>query len=163
MRHTLSVMFENQFNALPRIVGLFSGRAYNIDSISFGQGEEPGLTRMTISTDGDERVIEQIAKQLHKLVDVTKVIDLTFEPYVERELALVKVYATPSNRAEVIQLANIFRANIIDISPKTLTLEVTGKKDKVDAALGMLKQFGLQEVARTGSVALKREYQGETE
>ena len=108
-------------------------------------------------------MIEQIAKQLHKLVDVTKVIDLTFEPYVERELALVKVYATPANRAEVIQLANIFRANIIDISPKTLTLEVTGKQDKVDAALGMLKQFGLQEVARTGSVALKREYQGETE
>jgi acetolactate synthase-1/3 small subunit len=160
MKHTISVLFENKFNAIPRIVGLFSGRGYSIESISFGQGEEPGLTRATITTEGDEQIIEQIAKHLHKLVDVLKVVDLTFEPFVERELALVKVNSTPSNRAEIMQVTDIFRAKIIDISPKTLTIEVTGKSDKVNAAIGMLMQFGIREIARTGSVALKREYQG---
>jgi len=162
MKHILSVSFENRFNTIPRITGLFSGRGFNIDSISFGQGEEPGLTRMILTTHGDEEIIEQIAKQLHKLIDVTKVQDLTYEPYVERELALVKVGSTTSTQSEIIQLANIFRAKIIDISPKTMTIEVTGKEDKVTAALGMLKQFGLLEVARTGSVALRREFQGHT-
>lgn len=162
MKHILSVAFENRFNAIPRITGLFSGRGFNIDSISFGQGEEPGLTRMVLTTQGDEQIIEQIAKQLHKLIDVTKVQDLTYEPYVERELALIKVCSNPSTRSEIMQLANIFRAKIIDISPKTMTIEITGKEDKVTAALGMLKQFGLLEVSRTGSVALKREFQGKT-
>lgn len=160
MKHIISVLFENKFNAIPRMVGLFSGRGYSIDSISFGQGEEPGLTRATITTEGDARVIEQIAKQLHKLVDVLKVVDLTYEPFVERELALVKVSSTPSNRAEIMQVTDIFRAKIIDISPKTLTIEVTGKSDKVNAAIGMLMPFGIREIARTGSVALKREFQG---
>ncbi len=160
MKHTISVLFENKFNAIPRIVGLFSGRGYSIESISFGQGEEPGLTRATITTEGDEQIIEQIAKHLHKLVDVLKVVDLTYEPFVERELALVKVNCTPSNRAEIMQVTDIFRAKIIDISPKTLTIEVTGKSDKVNAAIGMLMQFGIREIARTGSAALKREYQG---
>jgi acetolactate synthase-1/3 small subunit len=159
MKHTISVLFENKFNAIPRIVGLFSGRGYSIESISFGQGEEPGLTRATITTEGDEQILEQIAKQLHKLVDVLKVVDLTYEPFVERELALVKVNSTPSNRAEIMQVTDIFRAKIIDISPKTLTIEVTGKSDKVNAAIGMLMQFGIREIARTGAVALKREYQ----
>ena len=162
MKHTISVLFEHRFNALPRIVGLFSGRAYNIDSISFGEGEEPGLTRMTITTDGDEHIIEQINKQLNKLIDVIKVVDLTYEPFVERELALVKVTSGASSRSEIMQVANIFRAKIIDISPKTVTIEVTGKQDKVDAAIGMLEQFGIREIARTGSVALKREFQGKT-
>jgi acetolactate synthase-1/3 small subunit len=162
MKHTISVLFENKFNAIPRMVGLFSGRGYSIESISFGQGEEPGLTRATITTEGDEQIIEQIAKQLHKLVDVLKVVDLTYEPFVERELALVKVSSTPSNRAEIMQVADIFRAKIIDISQKTLTIEVTGKSDKVNAAIGMLMQFGIREIARTGSVALKREFQGIT-
>jgi acetolactate synthase-1/3 small subunit len=160
MKHTISVLFENKFNAIPRMVGLFSGRGYSIESISFGQGEEPGLTRATITTEGDEQIIEQIAKQLHKLIDVLKVVDLTYEPFVERELALVKVSSTPSNRAEIMQVTDIFRAKIIDISPKTLTIEVTGKSDKVNAAIGMLMQFGIREIARTGSVALKREFQG---
>jgi acetolactate synthase-1/3 small subunit len=160
MKHTISVLFENKFNAIPRIVGLFSGRGYSIESISFGQGEEPGLTRATITTEGDEQIIEQIAKHLHKLVDVLKVVDLTYEPFVERELALVKVNSTPTNRAEIMQVTDIFRAKIIDISPKTLTIEVTGKSDKVNAAIGMLMQFGIREIARTGSAALKREYQG---
>ena len=159
MKHTISVLFENKFNAIPRMVGLFSGRGYSIESISFGQGEEPGLTRATLTTEGDAQIIEQIAKQLHKLVDVLKVVDLTYEPFVERELALVKVSSTPSNRSEIMQIADIFRAKIIDISAKTLTVEVTGKSDKVNAAIGMLMQFGIREIARTGSVALKREYQ----
>jgi len=162
MKHILSVSFENRFNAIPRITGLFSGRGFNIDSISFGQGEEPGLTRMILTTNGDEQIIEQIAKQLHKLIDVTKVQDLTYEPYVERELALVKVCSSASTRSEIMQMANIFRAKIIDISPKTMTIEITGKEDKVTAALGMLRQFGLLELSRTGSVALKREFQGST-
>ncbi|MBN1552884.1 acetolactate synthase small subunit [bacterium] len=160
MKHTISVLFENKFNAIPRMVGLFSGRGYSIESISFGQGEEPGLTRATITTEGAEQIIEQIVKQLHKLVDVLKVVDLTYEPFVERELALVKVNSTPSTRAEIMQVTDIFRAKIIDISPKTLTIEVTGKSDKVNAAIGMLMQFGIREIARTGSVALKREFQG---
>ena len=162
MRHTLSVMFENRFNAIPRIVGLFSGRGYNISSISFGEGEEPGLTRATITTEGDEMVIEQIAKQLHKLIDVIKVVDMTYEPFVMRELALIKVNTTPQTRSEILQVVNIFRAKVIDISPKTLTIEITGKDDKISAVVGMLRQFGIRELARTGAVALKREFQGET-
>ncbi len=158
-RHTLSVLFKNKYNALPRITGLFSGKGYNIDSMSFGFGEEPEFTRMTITSVGDKNIIEQIAKQLHKLVDVTKVTDLTEQPFVERELALIKVNAPQTNRSEIMQLANIFRAKIIDISPRSVTVEITGKREKVDAAMGMLEQFGIVEVARTGSVALKREYQ----
>lgn len=162
MRHTLSVLFENEFNALPRIVGLFSGRGYRIDSISLGTAEEPGLTRVTITTDGDEQIIEQIAKQLNKLIDVIKVVDLTHEPFVERELALIKVQSTPATRAEIVQIVNIFRAKIVDISAKTMTVEITGKEDKVDAAIGMLRPFGIREIARTGAIALKREYQSQS-
>lgn len=157
-RHTFSVLFENDFNAIPRIAGLFSGRGYNITSISFGQGEDPEMTRATITTEGDEQIIEQIAKQLNKLIDVVKVSDLTYEPFVERELALVKVQATPSTRSEIMQITDIFRAKIIDLSSKSVTMEITGKSDKIDAAIGMLESFGIREIARTGAVALKREY-----
>ncbi len=162
MKHTISVSVQRNFNALSRIVGLFSGRGFSTDSISFAEGEDPDLARVTITTDGEEHIIEQITKQLHKLVDVIKVVDLTFEPFVERELALIKVASTQTTRAEIMQVVNIFRANIIDISPKTLTIEVTGREDKIDAAIGMLRGFGLREVARTGSVALRREFQGLT-
>lgn len=162
MKHTISVYFQNNFNALSRIIGLFSGRGFNIDSVSFGEAKEPGMARMTITTEGDEQIIEQINNQLNKIVDVSKVTDLTYEPFVERELALVKVKSTPQTRSEIIEVVNVFRAKIIDISPTTLTIEVTGKEDKINAAIGMLRQFGLEEVARTGSVALKREFKGET-
>jgi len=161
MKHTISVTVQENFNALSRIVGLFSGRGFSIASISFGAAEDPGMARVTITTAGDEQIIEQITKQLHRVVDVLKVTDLTYEPYVERQLALVKVACSASTRAEIMQVVSIFRANIIDISPKTLTIEVTGKEDKLDAAIGMLRPFGLREVARTGSVALKREFQGQ--
>ena len=162
MRHILSVLFENRFNAIPRIVGMFSGRGYGIESISIGEGEEPELTRATLTTEGDEQIIEQIAKHLNKLVDVVKVVDLTYESFVERELALIKVSCNPNTRPEIMQIANIFRAQILDISPKTLTVEVTGKEDKVNAAIGMLRPFGIREIARTGCVVLKREFQGLT-
>ncbi len=162
MKHTISVYFHNNFNALSRISGLFSGRGFNIDSVSFGEAKEKGMARMTITTQGDEQIIEQINNQLDKIVDVIKVTDLTYTPFVERELALVKVSSTPRTRAEITEVVNVFRAKIIDISPETLTIEVTGKQDKVKAAIGMLKPFGLIEVARTGSVALKREFTGTT-
>ncbi|MFQ5648984.1 MAG: acetolactate synthase small subunit [bacterium] len=162
MKHTISVHFQNNFNALSRIIGLFSGRGFNIDSVSFGEAKEPGLACMSITTRGDDRIIEQINNQLNKLIDVVKVTDLTYEPFVERGLALVKVSTTPETRSEIIQVTHVFRAKIIDISPQSLTIEVTGKKDKIDAAIGMFRPFGLLEVARTGSVALKREFKGQT-
>ncbi len=162
MKHTISVYFQNNFNALSRIIGLFSGRGFNIDSVSFGEAKEPGMARMTITTEGDEQIIGQINTQLGKIVDVVKVTDLTYEPFVERELALVKVTSTPETRSDIIEVVNVFRAKIIDISPKSLTIEATGKQDKVNAAIGMLRPFGLLEVARTGSVALEREFKGET-
>ncbi len=162
MKHTISVYFQNNFNALSRIIGLFSGRGFNIDSVSFGEAKEPGMARMTITTEGDEQIIGQINTQLGKIVDVVKVTDLTYEPFVERELALVKITSTPETRSDIIEVVNVFRAKIIDISPKSLTIEVTGKRDKVNAAIGMLRPFGLLEVARTGSVALEREFKGET-
>ncbi len=159
MKHTISVTFEQTFNTLSRIAGLFSGRGFSIDSISLGPGEEEGLSRMTLTTHGDEGIIEQISKQLNKLVNVIKVTDLTFEPFVERELALIKVSAPQTSRMEIMQIVNIFRAKIIDISSRSMTIEITGSADKVDASMGMLKPFGIIEVARTGSVALRREYQ----
>lgn len=160
--HTISVLVSHNLNALSRIIGLFSGRGFDIDSISYGQEQEPELARITITTHGDERIVEQITKQLHNVVDVIKVKDLTYEPYVARELAIIKVYAPPAKRSEIMQIVNVFRAKIIDISPDKLSIEVTGNSDKVNAAMGMLKQFGIVEVARTGSVALKREFSGET-
>jgi len=160
--HTISVLVEQTFDALPRIAGLFSGRGYQIDSISVGEAEEPGMARMTIVTRGHDGVIEQITKQLNKIVNVVKVTDLTYEPFVERELALVKVTATQSTRSEIMQIVNIFRAKIVDISPKTLTVECTGSRAKVQAIIGMLRPFGIREISRTGSVALRREFRGET-
>jgi acetolactate synthase-1/3 small subunit len=160
--HTIGLIVSHGFNALSRIVGLFSGRGFTIDTITFGDAEVPGMARVTITTHGDQRIIEQITRQLEKLVDVVSVVDLTHTPFVSRDLALVKVESSPQTRAEIIQVANVFRAKIVDISPKSLTIEVTGGKDKVDAAIGMFRPFGLREVARTGIVALIREYQGET-
>ncbi|RMD90341.1 MAG: acetolactate synthase small subunit [Calditrichaeota bacterium] len=162
MKHTISVYFKNNFNALSRIIGLFSSRGFNIDSVSFGETKEPGMAHMTITTRGDEVIIEQITNQLAKIIDVVHVKDLTYAPFVERQLALIKVRSTPETRMEIIEVVNVFRAKIIDISPSTLTIEVTGKEDKVNAAISMLETFGLLEVARTGSVALKREFQGAT-
>jgi acetolactate synthase I/III small subunit len=160
-RHTISILVENKFNALSRIAGLFSAKGYNIDSLSVGPTEDETVSRMTIVTEGDDPIIEQITKQLHKLIDTIKVVDLTFESFVERELVLLKIHTTAQTRPEIMQIAEIFRAKVVDISPRTLTLEATGSKQKVDAFIKMLKPFVIKEIARTGQVALKREFQGE--
>lgn len=160
-QHTISLLVENRFGALNRIAGMFAAKGYNIDSLTVGPTEDDTVARMTIVTRGDDQIIEQITKQLNKLIDVIKVIDLTFENFVERELALIKVQSTSTTRSEIILIAEIFRAKVVDLSPKTITLEVTGSQQKVDAIINMLKPFGLKEVARTGRVALKREFQGE--
>lgn len=160
-QHIIAIKVTNSFNALSRIAGLFSGRGFNIDSISIGDCEESGMARGTITTHGDVRIIEQITRQLDKLVDIEQVEDLTYQPHVARELALIKVQAPATTRAEIIQVANIFRAKVIDISPETVTIEITGNTNKVDAAIGMFRPFGLVEVARTGLVSLRREYNGE--
>ncbi|MFH0992536.1 MAG: acetolactate synthase small subunit [bacterium] len=160
-QHTIAVLVENKHGAFIRVAGMFAAKAYNIDSLTVGATEERDISRMTIVTRGDDQVIEQITKQLNKLIDVIKVIDLTFDDFVERELALIKVHCTQSTRPEVMQIAEVFRAKVVDISPKTVTLEATGGKQKVDAIIKMLSPFGIREMARTGQVALKREFQGE--
>lgn len=160
-KHTISVLVENKFGALNRIVGLFSARGYNIDSISVGTSEDDSAARVTIVSKGDDDVIEQIIKQLNKLIDVTKVVDLTYDSFVERELILIKVAANRNSRPELMQISEIFRSKIIDISPKSITVEATGSEKKVDAMIKMLEPFGIKEIARTGRVALKREFEGE--
>ena len=161
MTHVLSMLVENHQGVLSRIAGLFSGRGYNLESITAGITTDPQITRITLVCSGDDNVISQIKKQLNKLVDIIKVTDLTQVPSLHRELALIKVSADEQNRSEIMQIVNIFRAKVIDISPKTLTVEITGKDDKISAVIGMLRQFGIRELARTGAVALKREFQGE--
>jgi len=160
-QHTISLLVENRFGTLNRIAGMFAAKGYNIDSLTVGPTEEEDISRMTIVTRGDDQIMEQISKQLNKLIDVIKVIDLTFDSFVERELALIKVQSTTTTRSEIMQISEIFRAKVVDVSPRTLTLEATGSQQKVDAIINMLKPFGLKEVARTGRVAVKREFQGE--
>ncbi|MDZ7657956.1 acetolactate synthase small subunit [Fodinibius sp.] len=159
-KHTLSVVVKYNLNALSRIIGIFSSKGFEIDSISFGSGKETGLARITITTHGDEQIIEQITKQLHKIIDVVTVSDLTHQSFVEREMALVKVKAQRSARSEIMQITDIFRAKIIDISPDNLAIEITGNRDKINAFIGMVRPFGIIELARTGTVALKREFKG---
>lgn len=156
MTHTISVLVENQFGVLARVAGLFSARGFNIDSLAVGETEDPAVSRMTIMTHGDDRVIEQIRKQLDKLIDVIKVQDLTQEERIERELVLVKVGAQSGSRADLMQIVTTFRGKIVDVSPQTITVEVTGNDSKVDAMLELLRPFGIREVVRTGSVAISR-------
>jgi acetolactate synthase I/III small subunit len=160
-RHTISILVQDKFGAFNRIAGMFAAKGYNIDSLTVGPTEEEGVSRMTVVTRGDDQIIEQITKQLNKLIDIVKVVDLTFDSFVERELVLVKVQSTTDTRPEIMQIAEIFRAKVVDISPRTLTLEATGSQQKVDAIIKMLKPFAIREMARTGRVALKREFQGE--
>lgn len=159
-RHVFSVMVENKFGVLSRISGLFSARGYNIESISFAPMNGDGTGQITMVVNGDQWVLEQVSKQLNKLIEVIKVVDMTGQNYIDRELVLIKVSSTKSTRSEIIQVVNIFRGKIVDISPKTLTIEATGKEDKINAIIGMLKPFGIKEVARTGIIAMRREYTG---
>ena len=160
-KHTISVLVENRFGALNRIAGLFAAKGYNLESITVGPTEDPTVSRMTIVTGGDDEIIEQIIKQLNKLIDTLKVVDLTYESFMERELALIKVGTTPENRPEIMQIVEIFQGKVIDISQKTLTIETTGSGQKVDAIIKMLKPYHIKEIARTGRVALKREFLGD--
>jgi acetolactate synthase I/III small subunit len=162
MRHTISLLVENKFGVYSRIAGLFSGKGFNMDSICVGETDNPELSRMTIVTTGDDMVIEQIIKQLRKIIDVLKVTDLTHEDFINREMALIKLNCTSNTRNSIVQIVDIFRAKIVDISAKTLTVEVTGSDKKVEAIVNMLQPFGIREIARTGTVALKREYSGKS-
>jgi acetolactate synthase I/III small subunit len=160
-KHTISILAENRFGAFNRIAGLFSAKGYNLESITVGPTDDESVSRMTIVVEADDEVVEHITKNLNKLIDTLKVTDLTYESFVERELVLVKVCTTPENRSEIMQIVDIFRAKIVDISPKSVTVEATGGKEKVDAIVKMLKPFVIKEIARTGRVAMKREYRGE--
>ncbi|MBI4608525.1 MAG: acetolactate synthase small subunit [Candidatus Rokubacteria bacterium] len=155
-KHTIAVLVENRFGVLSRVAGLFSARGYNIESLSVGETLDPTVSRMTLVVRGAEFVIEQVIKQLHKLIDVIKVTDLTEENHVERELVLMKVNAEPANRAEVLRTVDIFRAKVVDVTPTTFTLEATGDEQKIDAIVELLRPFGIQELVRTGKVAIAR-------
>ncbi len=156
MRHTISVLVENKFGVLTRVAGLFSGRGYNIDTLNVAPTADPTASRMTIVTRGDDATVDQIVKQLQKLADVMKVVDFREGEYVDRELVLVKVSVEPQTRAEVMQITDIFRAKIVDVQPKSLTIEVTGDEGKVDKFLELMKSFGISDLTRTGKVALPR-------
>ena len=154
--HTISVLVENNFGVLTRISGLFASRGYNIQSLTVGPTEDPTLSRMTIVVEGDDKIIEQVEKQLNKLIEVITVAELTGGDYIDRELALIKVNAKVNERSEIFQIADVFEAKIVDISHSILSLEVIGKPKKIDAIIELLKPFSLQTVARTGTIALPR-------
>jgi len=155
-RHTISVLVENKFGVLTRVAGLFSGRGYNIDTLNVGPTHDPSLSRMTIVTRGDDATVEQICKQLSKLIDVAKVIDYRQGDYIDRELVLVRVAANGQNRAEICQMAELFRAKVVDVQPASLTIELTGGESKIEKFLMLLKDFGILDLTRTGQVALPR-------
>ncbi|HXF56566.1 MAG TPA: acetolactate synthase small subunit [Actinomycetota bacterium] len=154
--HTVSVLVQDRPGVLTRVAGLFARRGFNIHSLAVGNTEEPGLSRMTIVVDVQAKPLEQVEKQLHKLIDVLKVVELDPAASVERELALVKVRADAQTRPAVLEIAQIFRARVVDVSHHTLTLEVTGSPDKVEALAELLRPYGIVELVRTGRVALAR-------
>jgi acetolactate synthase-1/3 small subunit len=156
MRHTISILVENKFGVLTRVAGLFSGRGYNIDTLNVAPTQDGELSRMTIVTRGDAATIEQIIKQLKKLVNVLEVQDFAEGEFVDRELVLVKVSVDSKSRAEVMQITDIFRAKIVDVQPKSLTVEITGNESKVEKFLNLMASFGILELTRTGKVAMAR-------
>ncbi|MCT4565693.1 MAG: acetolactate synthase small subunit [Maledivibacter sp.] len=155
-KHVLSVLVENHSGVLSRIAGLFSRRGYNIDSLSVGVTENPNLSRMTITVTGDDYILEQIKKQLNKLIDVIKVIELKPDKSVYRDLVLIKVKADAKDRASINETVNIFRANIIDVSAETLTIELTGDAGKISAFVEVMKPYGIMELVRTGFTGIQR-------
>ena len=156
MRHTISVLVQNKFGVLTRVAGLFSGRGFNIDSLNVAPTHDPSMSRMTIITRGDDATLDQIVKQLNKLVDSLEVQDFRDGEYIDRELVLVRVGVDSQSRAEVMQITDIFRAKIVDVQPSSVTIEITGSESKVSKFLGLMENFGVQEVTRTGKVALPR-------
>lgn len=156
MRHVISVLVDNEPGVLSRISGLFSGRGFNIESLNVAETLDPSISRMTLVTSGNEQIIEQIIKQLNKLVNVIKVFDLTGSDFVEREMAMIRVNAESSSRAEVLRILEIFRGRVVDVSPKSYTLEITGDEKKIQAVIELLAPFGIIEIVRTGKVAIAR-------
>lgn len=156
MRHTLAVQVANQPGVLTRVAALFARRGYNIESLTVGETEKPDISRMTIVVSGDESVLEQVTKQLFKLIDVIKISDITYEQSVDRELMLIKVQADPATRGEIMQIVDIFRARIVDISLNALIIEATGDESKINAITTSLKPFGIKELVRTGKIAMIR-------
>jgi acetolactate synthase-1/3 small subunit len=156
MKHTISVLVENHFGAFDRVATLFSGKGFNLRSISIGETEIPEISRMTIVTEGDVRILEQVIKQLDRLIDTIKVIDLTTVIHVERELALIKVSLENATMEQIKNITDIFRGNIVDITSNSMTIEITGPPDKIDATVNVLMPYGVMEMARSGIVALTR-------
>jgi len=156
-RHLLSILVDNEPGVLSRIVGLFSGRGYNIESLCVAETMDPGLSRITMTTKGNPMIIEQIKKQLNKLVNVLKVFDLTGEEYVQREMVLIKVSAVQQHRAEILRITDIFRGQVVDVGQEHFTVKITGDDEKISAILSLFRPFGIREIARTGSIALFRE------
>jgi acetolactate synthase-1/3 small subunit len=163
MKYTLSVLVEDESGVLSRISGLFARRGFNIESLAVGPAEQLGISRITMVLSGDPRTIEQLTKQLYKLINVLRVQDVTNVPCVERELMLLKVTTTKSTRAEVLEIADIFRAKVVDLAIESLTLEVTGDPGKMAAIEQLLFKFGINEIARTGKIALSRDSLVDTE
>ena len=155
-RHIFSVLVENKFGVLARVAGLFSGRGFNIDSLSVSETADPNTSQMTIVTHGDEAIIEQIEKQLNRLIEVIRIKDITKENHVEREMILVKVAVDTAKRGEVLQIVDIFRARTIDVASESLTIEITGDENKLRAVIDMLRPYGIRELVRTGKVAIMR-------
>jgi acetolactate synthase-1/3 small subunit len=158
-KRILSLTVENEPGVLSRIAGLFSGRGFNIESLCVAETTDPKVSRITLVTRGDEAIIEQIKKQLNKLINVIKVYDFTGIPFVQREMVLIKVRAQSEHRAEVLRMVDIFRCRVVDVGAEYYTLEVTGNEEKITAILDLLKPLGIKEIARTGAIALARENQ----
>jgi len=156
MKHTISVLLQNKPGVLSRVTGLFSGRGFNIESLCVAETLEPSVSCLTLVTSGDDKIIEQITKQLHKLIDVIKVFDITETEYVEREMVLLRVKAEANTRAEVLRIIDIFRGKVVDVGPKSYVIELTGSKSKIRAIIDILKPIGIQEIVRTGTIAMSR-------
>ncbi len=156
MKHTLSVLLQNKPGVLSRVTGLFSGRGFNIESLCVAETMESGISCLTLVTRGDDAIIEQITKQLHKLIDVIKVTDISDKEYVEREMVLIRVKAEAQTRAEVLRVIDIFRGKVVDVSPKTYAVELTGPESKIKAVIDILRPIGIKEIVRTGTIAMPR-------
>src|SRR3990167_1702896 len=154
MKHIISVLVENKVGVLARITGLFSGRGFNIESLAVGETENMALSRMTIVVSGDDAILEQVRKQLGKVIDTIKVTDFTGTDYVERDLMLIKVSAAPGKRSEIVKLVDVFRGKIIDVGQKDMIVEISGPEDRLEAMLNLLRPYGIKEVARTGRIAM---------
>ena len=155
-QHTISILVENKFGVLARVAGLFSARGFNINSLAVGETHDPLVSRITVVVKGDEKTLEQVEKQLNKLIDVIKVQNYAQSPHIERDLALIKVRVGPQNRAEILQVVEIFRSKVVDISEEYIVAEVTGDEEKIAALVNVLRPFGIVEMSRTGTLALAR-------